>query len=50
MNQNFTSIKWKMRFKAVEEGFSYMSNKNDEFLSSDRLRELIKKHVDNKFV
>ncbi|MBO8232376.1 UDP-N-acetylglucosamine 4,6-dehydratase (inverting) [Prochlorococcus marinus str. MU1402] len=42
--------KMKMRFKAVEEGFSYISNKNDEFLSSDRLRELIKKHVDNKFI
>ena len=36
-------------YKAVEEGFSYVSNKNKEFLSKDNLRELIKLHVDPTF-
>ena len=37
------------RYKAVEEGFSYVSNKNKEFLSKETLRELIKLHVDPNF-
>tara|TARA_B100000886_G_C20424856_1_gene493402 strand:+ start:1080 stop:2099 length:1020 start_codon:yes stop_codon:yes gene_type:complete len=36
-------------YKAVEEGFSYVSNKNKEFLSKETLRELIKLHVDPNF-
>ena len=36
-------------YKAVKEGFSYVSNKNIEFLSKENLRELIKLHVDPTF-
>ena len=39
-----------MNFNSVEEGFSYVSNKNKEFLSLLKLRELIKKNVDQNFV
>jgi len=41
--------KMKVNFKAVADGFSYSSNKNDLFLSKEKLRLLIKDHVDNKF-
>ena len=37
-------------FNVVEEGFSYVSNKNEEFLSLVELRELIKKNVDQEFI
>jgi UDP-N-acetylglucosamine 4,6-dehydratase (inverting) len=47
---------WKLedfisKFKAVkvEEGFSYNSGDNTEWVSVDDLRELIKEHVDNHF-
>ena len=36
-------------YKAVKEGFSYVSNKNKKFLSKETLRELIKLHVDPTF-
>lgn len=36
-------------FRTVKEGFSYVSNKNKEFLSKVTLRKLIKLHVDPNF-
>tara|TARA_B100000886_G_scaffold339996_1_gene307347 strand:- start:1374 stop:2393 length:1020 start_codon:yes stop_codon:yes gene_type:complete len=38
-----------LNFKAVHEGFSYSSNKNDKFLTKQQIRELIKKHVYREF-
>ena len=35
--------------KSVEPGFSYNSGSNSDFLSVDRLRDLIRKHVDSAF-
>ena len=37
------------KYKLVEEGFTYSSELNDNFLTVDSLRELIKKHVDTDF-
>ena len=38
------------KYDSVEEGFSYVSNKNKEFMSIEKLRYLIKHQVDNTFI
>jgi len=35
----------KFKAKPVDQGFSYSSGKNDEFLTVDELRQLIVDHV-----
>ena len=37
------------KFEKVEEGFSYISSTNKDFLSIKQLRDLIKRHVDPSF-
>lgn len=43
--------KWQAAFKAekVKEGFCYNSGKNDQWLTIDELRSLIRKHLDPSF-
>ena len=46
------NIKYKdagMGYTAVEEGFSYTSGNNSNFLTSDEIRDLIRKNIDPNF-
>ena len=48
---NICKIKEKWgRFKLIEEGFSYNSQNNPDFLSVDQIRFLIKEHLYSSFV
>lgn len=39
-----------VKYRRVEEGFKYNSGDNSEFLSIERIRELIRKNIDKDFV
>ena len=41
---------YEKKFQYVEKGFSYNSLENDNYLSIDELRNLIKKNIDSSFV
>ena len=43
-------LKFNPKFQRVEYGFSYNSSTNNDFLSVEKLRKLIKKYVDPNFI
>ena len=43
-------LKFNPKFQKVEYGFSYNSSTNNDFLSVEKLRKLIKKYVDPNFI